>query len=263
MMKDRQKLVFCTYSSVYSSIVLEQLIADDGIEVVAIINSTRVHHPQYGHLRGAIKQIQLSGWRYSSYLFVVTDLFTGLQPFLKLKTVHAVARQYEIPILNTRDINDDDSIKFITSFKPEYLLAAHFNQLVKPSLLNLPEMECLNIHPSILPTYKGVDPVFYALLNEEKELGVTLHKMAESFDSGEVISQKSISASSETVFTINSRLFSEGAKFALQWINNKESNLMDNAENITGNYDSWPKPEQISQFRRSGKKLITISELWK
>ena len=60
---------------------MEQLIADNDIELVGVINSTRVLNPQYGHIRGVFKQIRTSGLRYSSYLFIVTDVFRLLQPF--------------------------------------------------------------------------------------------------------------------------------------------------------------------------------------
>ena len=58
-MSEKKKLIFCTYSSIYSSRVLKQLLADKDIEILAIINSTRVLSPQYGHLRGSIEQIRI------------------------------------------------------------------------------------------------------------------------------------------------------------------------------------------------------------
>jgi len=103
-MSVKKKLIFCTYSSVYSSRVLNQLLADKDIEILAIINSTRVLSPQYGHLRGSIEQIRISGLRYSSYLFLVTEVFRVIQPLIQLfkrplKSVHAYAKQYGIPSL--------------------------------------------------------------------------------------------------------------------------------------------------------------------
>jgi methionyl-tRNA formyltransferase len=265
-----KRIVFCTYSSLYSSIILKKLIADDMVEVVAIINSTRVIHPDYGFVRGAIKQIQISGWRYASYLFIVTDLFRWLQPLLIIKknalsSVHKLAHQSRIPLLDTLDINRDDSVKFIQQYKADYLLAGHFNQLVKPVVLGLPELQCLNIHPSLLPAYKGADPVFHALLDKKQEIGVTLHKMSESFDSGENLMQKPLLIdSTKTVCVYNCQLFEEGVKLALDWIRNGNSESVDtkakNDENGDKNYDSWPTHQQIKQFKKSGNRLIHLSE---
>ena len=265
----KKRVIFCTYSSIYSSKVLEPLIADDNIDVVAIVNSTRVINSDYGFFRGALWQIKNSGWRYATYLFVITDVFRIFQPIFKfkvwpLKTVHGLARQHNIPLLDTADINNPEAVQFIQQATPNYLLAAHFNQLVKQALLNNPEIECINIHPSLLPAYKGVDPVFFALLDKKKEIGVTLHKMAETFDSGEILLQESVGLSAiKTLCFYNCQLFEEGVKLALAWMNNEQEKLMEIGDNNFGQYDSWPTLEQIKRFRRSGYQLIDLSELWK
>ena len=273
-----KRIIFCTYSSLYSSIVLEQLIANESVDVVAIINSIRVIHPKYGFIRGGLKQIQLSGLRYASYLFMVTDLFRWLQPLSKLtklnlkKSVHRLAIQHSIPLLDTQDINRTEAINFIEQRKPDYLLASHFNQLVKPAVLDLTDVESINIHPSILPSYKGVDPVFHALLDQKTKIGVTLHKMSDDFDSGEILDQKTISADTEhSVCFYNCQLFEEGAKLAIDWVNAKTpgknsvdisaSNSSD-SNNFDQSYDSWPSRAQIKQYKQSGKQLIDLSELW-
>ena len=264
----KKRVIFCTYSSIYSSKVLEHLLASDKVEVVAIINSTRVIHPKYGFFRGAIKQIQASGFRYATYLFIVTDLFRWLQPFLKhkknaLKTVHRLAIENNIPLMDTLDINSEKVIQFIQKAKPNYLLAAHFNQLLKAPVLDLPNMMFLNIHPSLLPNYKGVDPVFFALLDQKKRIGVTLHKMAESFDSGEILMQKTITTDlSRSLFLANNQLFEEGAKLATEWIANTKLQPVDVIDNTLGQYDSWPSTKQIKSFKRMGNHLISLSEFW-
>ncbi len=267
----KKKLIFCTYSSIYSSTVLEQILADDGIELVAIINSKRVLDPLYGHLRGAIEQIKISGLRYSTYLFLITDFFRWMQTLLVLKkwslgNVHALAKQHAIPLLDTRDINNTQSIDFIRKFMPEYLLAAHFNQLIKSPVLSIPEIECVNIHPSLLPAYKGVDPVFHALCDNNKHIGVTVHRMSDTFDSGEILMQLSVSADqSKSLLFNNCQLFKEGIKLALQWMKNNrvKQKLSDDEEKPIDSYDSWPNAAEVKNFRQSGKRLIHLSELWK
>ena len=263
----KKRIIFCTYSSIFSSIVLDKLITDDRVEVVAIINSTRVLNPKYGFMRGALKQIQLSGLRYASYLFIVTDLFRWLQPLPTVKkSIHGLAKQHGIPLLDTVDMNNLESIDFIKQSKSDYLLASHLNQLVKPEVLDLPDLDCINIHPSILPRYKGVDPVFYTLLNQETEIGVTLHKMSEEFDSGKILIQKIITAhNKQSVFFYNCQLFEEGVKLAIQWMEDKTSGdiVASNAKKKSHNYDSWPSREKVKQFKQAGNSLIGLSELWK
>lgn len=261
-----KRVVFCTYPSIYSSLVLKKLLDAEGIDVVAIINSTRVLSSEYGVIQAALKQIRLSGWRYSTYLFWVTDFFTLLSSlssvlrYTRLRTVKAYAKQNDIPIVDTPDINSQPVVDFITSQKPNVLLAAHFNQLVKVPILDSLGFSCINIHPSLLPDYKGVDPVFYALLNNEKHLGVSLHEMVEIFDTGKILNQKAISNNrGSSVYEYNCWLFEAGAELAIEFIKNK--NQLEGKSQNGGNYDSWPSSSLVGKFKRAGHKLIAIKEL--
>lgn len=267
-MSKKTRVIFCTYSSIYSSIVLKQLLDADCIDVVGVVNSTRLLHPKYGPIRGSIEQIRLTGLRYSLYLFAITDLYSISQFFKKekagkLETVHRLAAQYGVPVINTDDINQQEPLDFVAQVNPEYLLAAHFNQLIKSDLLNSSKMTCINIHPSLLPSYKGVDPVFFAQLDNCESFGVSLHKMEESFDTGEILLQDSISASSkETTFLINKNLFFMGANLAIDWICQSKAVMIKPQVNVEGNYDSWPTRQQMRQFKASGNNLLTLSELF-
>lgn len=266
MEKAKKKLVFCTYSSVYSSIVLERLLNAEEIDVVAIINSTRIINSDYSSLKGSLKQIQKTGWRYSTYLFLITDLFQWMQIVLKfkrqsLKTIHSIAESHGIPILDTKDINNKMALDFINRYKAPFLLAAHFNQLIKPHILDIPTLRCLNIHPSLLPSFKGVDPVFYGLLRNEKKFGVTLHEMAESFDTGDILVQKKQTFAEENcLYRINCSLFLEGSDLAISWIISDKALKPDQPViNSTGGYDSWPDKELVTKYSQSKNKLICIS----
>ncbi len=269
--QSKQRLIFCTYSSVYSSLVLKKLLAVNHIELVAVINSTRVINPKYGFIKGALTQINLSGWRYASYLFMVTDLFSWLSP---AKTIHGLCKKNSVPVFNTNDINSPEAVHYIELKKPDFLLAAHFNQRVKKPLLNL---AWLNIHPSTLPAYKGVDPVFYALLDQQDTVGVTLHKMAETFDTGEILLQKKLTNSdiTDNVFSNNCRLFSMGGDLAITYLNSKLANntkmeispsnnlnKVDVTNSEDKHYDSWPSRAKVSELRQQGKRLIRLKQFW-
>ncbi len=262
----KKRLLFCTYSSIYSSLVLDSLLKSDHIEVTGIVNSTRLLKPSYGIFRGALSFIYLTGWRYASYLFMVTDLFRLLHPLSHHKSVHALARQHHIPLLDTRNINTEGGLEFVRQHRPDILLAAHFNQLLKPTVLQIPTIAALNIHPSLLPAYRGVDPVLYALLQHEKQLGVSVHLMDDCFDTGPVICQQALNISVEdSVFTANLKLFAHGASIALQIIENGLPLSLDalspapcsQKQKIT-HYDSWPSRNQLKQLSCQGYRLLRL-----
>jgi len=265
-----KKVIFCTYSSIYSSKVLEQLIADTDFEVVGIINSTRVLNSSYHPFRGAITQLKISGFRYSSYLFFITDFFKWAQPLFSIKkwplrNVHALAKKNKIPIIDTKNINKAEVIEFIKNSNANLLLCAHFNQLIKNEILSINNLQCINIHPSLLPNYKGVDPVFFAMRDEAEEIGVTLHKMDESFDSGDILLQTAMKLDrTKSLLFNNCMLFDEGAKLAIKWIksNDHTTQTISQKSHSADQYDSWPKRTDIKQFKKSGMRLMRLSGLW-
>lgn len=272
----KKKVIFCTYSSIYSSIVLEKLLSDIDIEVVAIVNSTRVLRPSLNQIQGAIQQLKKSGLRYSSYLFIITDVFRWMQPLFKyqkrsLKDIHKLAKTQEIPVFNTKDINSVEIVHVIKKYSSDYLLCAHFNQLLKEAVLTIENMQFINIHPSKLPAYKGVDPVFFAMKDNIEDIGVSLHRMDKDFDSGDVFLQTSFKVDkSKSLLFNNSQLFEEGVKLALIWIKSdrkeSEKSLIDNESHADKNdqyYDSWPSRSDVKLFKKSGKRLVNLSRLWK
>jgi len=268
-MNHKQRLIFCTYSSIYSSRVLTVLLQSKDIEVVGIVNSTRVLKPSLNPLMGSLSLIRLTGWRYSTYLFFITDLFSLLQPISTLKTVHSLAKQHHIPLLDTVDINNKSGIKFVTKLTPDVVLSAHFNQLIKEPVLRLPPLAAINIHPSLLPAYKGVDPVFYALLADEKEIGVTVHLMDETFDTGEILAQNLVTTQpSDSIFSKNMQLFQAGGEIALQAIDalwkkritsggKLETRKLNNNMN-DDDYDSWPDRRLVRQLRFKKRRLLSL-----
>lgn len=261
----RQRLIFCTYPSVYSDIVLDELLRSEAIDVVGIVASTRVLRKDYNHLLASIRQIQQSGLRYATYLFIITSVYAGLQRILRKPTLRQRLLHAGIPLLATQDINDPAGVDFIQSLQAEILLSAHFNQLIKAPLLEAEAMRCLNIHPSLLPAYQGVDPAFYALLRREQTTGVTVHVQDQSFDTGEILQQQQLQIRwHDSLLSLNMKLFKLGAISAVQQVTG--SNVGDEAESeVTelatgnepraGNYDSWPNPYEAKQFRQQRKFL--------
>ena len=134
------------------------------------------------------------------------------------------------------------------------MLSAHFNQLVGSEALALDEMACLNIHPSLLPAYKGVDPAFYALLREEREVGVTVHFQEAEFDVGRMLAQERLIVDKDdNLLSLNLKLFKLGVLNAIRQIQGMGLKAKGQLQDKDGNYDSWPDVFKVKMFRRSRK----------
>ena len=77
-----------------------------------------------------------------------------------------------------------DELKMI---QPDYIFVANFSQKIPQTVIKLAQKEALNFHPSILPQYKGPDPFFWVLKNGEELSGITVHKLNEKWDSGDIL----------------------------------------------------------------------------
>ena len=82
--------------------------------------------------------------------------------------------------------------KLILEEKPDLIICAAFSLILTPPILAEPRLGCLNVHPSLLPRWRGASPLQSAILAGEKKTGVTIIKMAEKVDAGPIVAQKEI-----------------------------------------------------------------------
>lgn len=104
-------------------------------------------------------------------------------------------------------LDDDKFINKIKSLKADIAVVCSFNYKIPKVLLDSVKDGFINVHPSLLPKYRGANPYSAVIINNEQETGVTLHFMDENFDTGDIISQKRIVISPmETMGTLFNRL---------------------------------------------------------
>lgn len=107
--------------------------------------------------------------------------------------VKRVALEKGIPIFQPDNINSQESIKKIKELRPDIILVVAYGQILRTEVLTIPERGCINIHASLLPAYRGAAPINWAIINGEKETGITFIMMNEKVDAGEIIFQKKVS----------------------------------------------------------------------
>lgn len=138
------------------------------------------------------------------YLFDLVAIYTrapkpnGRGMGLIYSPVHKAAlelqKTYRLPfeIVTPKTFKDPEAVKKFQSFKPDIVLVGAFGLMLTEDILNEPSMGCLNLHASLLPKYRGASPIQRAILNGEKETGLTIMKMDEGLDTGLILKQKSI-----------------------------------------------------------------------
>jgi methionyl-tRNA formyltransferase len=105
--------------------------------------------------------------------------------------------QKDIQFKQFRDVNHPEVLETINRQRPELIVVVSFGQILSEALLSLPRWGCINLHPSLLPKYRGPAPIIHTILNGESETGVTIIKMVRKVDAGPIIARKTIKISSD------------------------------------------------------------------
>jgi methionyl-tRNA formyltransferase len=101
--------------------------------------------------------------------------------------VAARARELDLPLLEPARLRDPAFVEALRELRPELGVLADFGRLVPPAVLELPSHGFLNVHPSLLPRHRGAAPVAGAILEGDRETGVTLMQMDAGLDTGPVV----------------------------------------------------------------------------
>lgn len=106
--------------------------------------------------------------------------------------IKKIALDKGLEVFQPENINDEESINKIKEFNPDIILVVAYGQILSSHILNIPKIGCINIHGSLLPKYRGAAPINRAIINGEKETGITFMFMKEKVDAGEIIFQEKI-----------------------------------------------------------------------
>lgn len=125
-------------------------------------------------------------------VFTSADQPAGRSGKLQPTQVAARVAKLNQKIFKVEDINSKESIEKIKLLDPELIILADFSQIISKELIDLPKHGILNIHPSLLPKYRGPSPVVSAILAGDKKTGVSIIKLSEKVDAGDILSQLEI-----------------------------------------------------------------------
>ena len=133
------------------------------------------------------------------------DKPVGRKHTIQITPTHALADQYQIPVIQPDLLKEhvDDVLRY----DPELILTCAYGQFVPVRILEYPRLGCINVHPSLLPKYRGGAPIHHAVMGGETETGVSLIQMTKAMDAGDIYARVVTPlGKDETMAELNQRL---------------------------------------------------------
>lgn len=171
-----------------------------------------------------------------------------------MKLVESEVKKYAtekgLKVFQPEKISKNDEFKdAIRALEPDLVIVVSYGVILPKSFLKIPKLGCINVHPSLLPKYRGSAPIQWAVLNGDEETGVSIMYLDEGMDSGDVIKQEKVKIDeNETTGELWDRLSKIGADLLLEVVKNIEN----------GKEERYPQPEEFTLAPMIEKEMSKI-----
>jgi methionyl-tRNA formyltransferase len=133
--------------------------------------------------------------------------------------VKIFAEAHHLPVFQPERVRLPEFLEHFGRLAPDLVVVAAFGQILPKAMIEQPRLGCINVHPSLLPKYRGAAPLNWTILRGETQTGVTIMQMDEGMDSGDILLQEETPVGPcETVGELHDRLAVRGAQLLLDVI---------------------------------------------
>lgn len=127
------------------------------------------------------------------------------------------AMEYGFPVYQPQRAREESFVEELRKLQPEVIVVVAFGQILPKAILEMPKYGCINVHASLLPKYRGAAPIQWAVIDGEKESGVTTMQMNEGIDTGDILLMKKIPIEEkETGGSLFDKLAAAGAQLLVE-----------------------------------------------
>lgn len=187
-------------------------------KVVAIVTDVDAKPKKKISVPQLVQKLKTRSPRQLSQL-VLSKLIYRSSPIFSVPQIAATAAKLGIPVFDQK-ILKNAPISFLRSLNADLIIVATFGQKISNQVIEYPKFGVINFHPSYLPHYRGGCPAYSAIKDGQKSSGVTLHRMTQVFDAGEIIAQKEIAiAPEDNTYQFELKTAESGQELLLDAIN--------------------------------------------
>lgn len=147
------------------------------------------------------------------------DKPAGRGSLLKSPPVKDIAEQKGLQCLQFKSLKKEDACDCIKQIMPDLGVVAAYGKIIPADVLKIPKFGFINVHPSLLPKYRGASPIQTAIINGEQETGVTIMQLDEGMDTGDILLQRTVEIKNDdTAETMHDRLSLVSAEMVIDAI---------------------------------------------
>jgi methionyl-tRNA formyltransferase len=152
-------------------------------------------------------------------IIVITRTEKGTFPHYPCEQLSDFCIRHNIEYKTELILNRGSTIKKLSQIKFDIIISATFNQIIPNQIIKSAKISAINIHPSLLPYYKGATPTNWTIIHGEKQTGITFHELTEVLDGGDIIFQKKIIIGSLTDGQLRRRLANLAERYIGDFLN--------------------------------------------
>ena len=155
-------------------------------------------------------------------------------------------------------VNAPETLEALRAFQPEVLVTVFFNQILSTQVLAAAPRGW-NLHPSLLPSFRGVSPVFWALAEGVPESGSTLHRLTAELDGGAILRQARIKVEDvESYFSLYRKCAERGAGLIVEALADPDAAPIPPDRTVPTSHFSYPTAVAVRRFHRRGRRFFRI-----
>jgi len=174
--------------------------------------------------------------------------------------VKIFAEENNLLVIQPEDFKDKQSQTQLALLNPDVMVVAAYGQILPKSILKIPKLGCLNIHASLLPRWRGAAPIERAILEGDRETGISIMKMNEGLDTGDImLVKKCLISNHGTAKTLHDTLSNIGANAILETLNMLPTLKARPQQNNEATYaEKVTKDEAQIDWHQSAEKISRV-----
>lgn len=230
------KVVIIGYGEMFTNLIAAAL--DANCEIVGVLRKDSV--------------------KYHTITKKIKDIFN---PSLE----YSYIKSYNLPEIQAKSVNSEEFRRQLIKLNPDIILVGSWGEKLEKATYSIPKIAAINAHPSLLPKYRGPNPYFWVIKNQEPVSGVTFHLIDDGYDSGAILAQEEIKIyPSDTGKSLKERTVLTARGIACELLKALKEDiiipLQQREENAT--YFSYPEELELNFKKSAEENLAAIRAIY-